>query len=138
MDGVGWCPGVNNDLRGLARKDLLKLILKPFLDKSWNSSMVLHFRNYVNLIAVSEHHHHHNSDPRCYSCLSSSSFPSDYSDISPSQSLSYSEVTITPSSSSLAYLMSTLFGNRWQISPWSLYSTFGPSTLCFRVRACTE
>ena len=86
---------------------------------------MLHFRNHVNLITVSNHHHH-NSNPRCYSCLLSSSSPSDYLDISPSQFPSYSEVTITPSSSSLAYLMSTLFSNHWRISPRSLYST--PST----------
>ena len=92
------------------------------------SVFVLRFRNHVNLIAVSDHHHHHNSDLRRYSCLLSSSSPSNYLDISPSQSPSYSEVTITPSSSSLAYLMSTLFSNHWQISPWSLYSTFGPLT----------
>ena len=36
--------------------------------------------------------------PRCYSCLSSLSSPSDYSNISPSQSPSYSKVTTTPSS----------------------------------------
>ena len=70
---------------------------------------------------------------RRYSCLSSLSSPSDYSDISLSQSSSYSEVTTTPSpyhtpSSSLAYFMSTVFGNRWRISPQTLYSTFGPST----------
>ena len=35
--------------------------------------------------------------PRRYSCFSSSSSPSDYSDISPSQSPSYFEVTTTPS-----------------------------------------
>ena len=34
----------------------------------------------------------------------------------------------TPSSSSLAYFMSTLFGNHWRISPQSIYSTFGPLT----------
>ena len=123
-----------------SKTPLLKHSLgKPSLRFLSLSKSLLCFRNYVNLIAVSEHHHHHhNSNPRCYSCLLSSSFPSDYLDISPSQSPSYSEVTITPSSSSLAYLMSTLFGNRRWISPWSLYSTFGPLTLCFRVRACTE
>ena len=78
--------------------------------------------------------------PRRYSCLSSSSSPSNYSDISPSQSPSYFKVTTTPSplsklrahyhtpSSSLAYLMSTVFGNHRRISPRTLYSTFGPST----------
>ena len=104
------------------------------LGKSWlifklqKTYKMLCFCNHVNLIAISNHHHHHNSDPRRYSCLLSSSSPSDYSDISLSQSPSYSEVTITLSSSSLAYWMSTLFGNHWQISPWSLYSTFGPLT----------
>ena len=34
----------------------------------------------------------------------------------------------TPSSSSLAYFMSTLFSNHRRISPQSLYSTSGPST----------
>ena len=77
---------------------------------------------------------------RRYSCLLSSSSPSDDSDISPSQSPSYFKVMTTLSplsklrvhyhtpSSSLAYLMSTVFGNRRQISPRSFYSTFGPLT----------
>ena len=39
LDRVGWCSGVDNDLRGLTREDLLELIPEPFLDKSWNPCM---------------------------------------------------------------------------------------------------
>ena len=37
-----------------------------------------------------------------------------------------------------SYLMSLLFGHHQWISTQTLYSTFQPSTLHFRVRACTE
>ena len=108
--------------------DDLFSIYKESNEALMDLGVLLRFHNHVNLITVSNHHHHHNSDPRRYSCLLSSPSPSNYSDISLSQSLSYSEVMITLSSSSLVYWMSTLFGNHRWISPWSLYSTFGPST----------
>ena len=100
--------------------------------------VVLCFCNHVNLITISNHHHHQNSDPRHLQLSTTSSVLSIHSDIFLSQSLSYSEVITTPSSLSLAYLMSMLFGNNWWISPWTLYSTFQPLSLCFRVWACTE
>ena len=37
-----------------------------------------------------------------------------------------------------SYLMSLLFSHHQWISIWTLYSTFQPSTLHFRVQACTE
>ena len=37
-----------------------------------------------------------------------------------------------------SYLMSILFGHHQWISTWTLYSTFQPLTLRFRVQACTE
>ena len=58
-----------------------------------------------------------------YSCLPLS-VPSIHSDIPPR----YSQAHTTPSSISLAYLMSMLFSNHQQISPQTLYSTVGPST----------
>ena len=100
---------------------------------------MLCFHNHVNLIAVSEHHHHHNSNSETLQLSIIiiiplrllGHFPVSIPELLPrlyNSELILFQVHITPSSLPLAYLMSTVFGNRWWISPWSFYSTFGPST----------
>ena len=87
---------------------------------------MLCFCNHVNLIAVSEHHHHHPP-------LITRTFPQVNPQATPRLRLlrvhyQNSKLIIITLSSLLAYLMSTLFSNHRQISPRTLYSTFGPST----------
>ena len=55
MDGVGWCPRVDNDSRRLVRKDLLELILKSFLDKGWDSCPGVVGMSEVKTMGVRDH-----------------------------------------------------------------------------------
>ena len=55
LDRVGRHSRGNDNLRGLTRKDLLKLILKPFLDKSWNPSTGIVDVSEVKTVGVRDH-----------------------------------------------------------------------------------
>ena len=55
MDGVGWCPRVDNDSRRLVREDLLELILKSFLDKGWDSCMGVVHVSEIETMGVGDH-----------------------------------------------------------------------------------
>ena len=131
---------VKTPLAGLimGQKEIQLLLRKIDSGNQWSSEGycydLLHFRNHVNLIAVSEHHHHHNSDSEMLQLSIIiiiplwllGHFPKSIPELL--RGYNYSKLIIITLSSPLAYLMSTLFGNHRWISPRSLYSTFGPST----------
>ena len=55
LDGIGWCSRVDDDLRGLTREDLLELILKPFLDKSWDPCTGVVNVSEIKMMGVRDH-----------------------------------------------------------------------------------
>ena len=55
MDGVGWCPRVDNDSRRLVREDLLESILESFLDKGWDSCVGVVRVSEIKTMGVRDH-----------------------------------------------------------------------------------
>ena len=124
-----------------------------FLWLIWIPGQVLHFRNHVNLIAISNHQHYHNSDLRCLQFIWTSPEPIlSYSEVMPTpsllSSLSYSKLIFTQSSlllrahyhwHILCHCYSVIIG-RYQLGLFTHQRISSTQTLNlhFRVQACTE